>query len=131
MNYFCHHKCYETIPEESQMCHHFATIEAASEENDMRGYTCGCYEPYEICIDQFSCVPKDGSVGYENGRFVFQGDTSNSCGNGQIGIEGTCYSVSDGVASYGGALEACGSQGGALVNVQSRKVWWVLGNSIN
>jgi len=123
MNYFCHHQCYETIPEEANMCHHFATIELASEDNDMRGYSCGCYEPYELCVDQFSCVPRNGASFVEN--------NSSGCEDEQISVDGKCYSVSSGKASYGGALEACAADGGALVNVQSRKVWWILGSAVD
>lgn len=123
MNYFCHHQCYETIPEEANMCHHFATIEEATEENDMRGYSCGCYEPYELCVDQFSCVPRNGASFVEN--------NSSGCDDGQFGVDGRCYAVSTEKASYGGALEACAAQGGALVNVQSRKVWWALGSAVD
>jgi len=123
MNYFCHHQCYETIPEEANMCHHFATVEEASEENDMRGYSCGCYEPYELCVDQFSCVPRNGASFVEN--------NSSGCNDGQINVDGSCYAVSSGTASYGGAIEACVADGGALVNIQSRQVWWTLGSAVD
>ena len=53
-----------------------------------------------------------------------------TCPAGQFGIDGSCFSISSEKATYQGAIQACKENGGALVNLQDRKVWWVIGNKV-
>ena len=53
-----------------------------------------------------------------------------SCPSGQFGIDGNCFSVSSDKKTLSGATNACKNQGGSLIDLQSRKVWWVVGNKV-
>jgi hypothetical protein len=110
--------------EEEAMCHH-TSVKSSS----IAGYECVCFKNYHLCNDGFSCVTNNGYNKYNRrGEFDYEGATS--CPSGQFGIDGKCFSVSSDKKSYSGAAEACENQGGSLANLQSRKVWWVIGNKV-
>lgn len=133
MNYFCHHWCYEDIPQEKAACHHDSISTEVTSDNQ-KGYQCVCFNDnsnvYKLCEDEFTCVIQDGKSDWVNGNFVYPGKTSCN-GDGEIGIDGACYKVSEEKLSYSGAISACEEKGGSLVKLNSRKVWWVMGNHVD
>jgi hypothetical protein len=124
MNYYGTHRCYENMHEEEAMCHH-TSVKSSS----IAGYECVCFKNYHLCNDGFSCVTNNGYNKYNRrGQFDYEGATS--CRSGQFGVDGQCFSVSSDKKTHSGAADACENEGGSLVNLQSRKVWWVVGNKV-
>lgn len=116
MNFYGSHYCYSSMNEETVLCHHEHVDDASSET----GYRCTCYDGYSLCHDQFTCVA--------DRRMSYNGDDSADCADGQTALDGTCYEASSSKASYADAASDCAARGGALATVNSRLVWWNLGN---
>jgi len=130
MNFYGNHMCYDELNQEASMCHHFHVA-----NDSMSGYSCDCYEGYHLCYDLFTCVSDNGYNEYNDfGQFKYASspsDASADCADGQIVVEGGCYSVSSEAASYDGAVQACEDAGGALATIDGRALWWALGNNVD
>lgn len=121
INLYGSHLCYTHYAQERPLCHHF-TIDDPS--NMPYGYSCGCYEGYQLCEDGFTCTCLGNNFDPES-------DGSVDCCTGQFAYGGVCYEQSESKSSFAGAEADCSSRGGSLLNINDRESMWNIGNQVH
>jgi hypothetical protein len=124
MNFYGSFHCYEDLGIETKLCHH----DYVSDPNAPygAGYRCTCYDGYKLCLDGFTCVAIDASnIPPQTGD-----DTACSNKDNVYPYNGKCYAFQTKPATYKQAVANCEQQGAKLASLDSRKLWWMLGDNV-
>lgn len=141
MNFYGSHLCYDYLSKNmSHFCHHtIIPMHELSDSDKIRknngeiDHFCRCFDSFELCVDGFSCFPKEYDSTDRANKKLLMSETNSrfrTCPEDQISFENKCYMQSPRTMTLPQAENFCKSKNGKIASINSRKIWFILGTSI-